>query len=68
MILEHIGLNQINGSLVVLDLSLIHILPGGRWRTLCDGRHAQGVPFGPVRTGQMELPATSVVILTAVRP
>lgn len=42
-------------------------LPGGGWRTLCDGRHAQATPFGPVRTGQMELPATSVVILAAVK-
>ncbi len=43
-------------------------LPGGEWRTLCDGRRAQAVPFGPVLTGSIGLPATSVVILAAVKP
>ena len=40
-------------------------LPGGRWRTLCDGTRAQARPFGPERTGHMELPPVSVVILAA---
>lgn len=40
-------------------------LPGGRWRMLCDGRHAGAEPAGPVYSGSLELRPVSVTILVA---
>ena len=40
-------------------------LPAGNWRTVCDGVTASPQPFGPVRSGQIELPPVSAVILAA---
>ncbi len=43
-------------------------LPTGFWQTLCDGTHAQPQPFGKTRSGTVNLPAKSVVILLRVGP
>ena len=39
--------------------------PAGNWRTVCDGVTASPQPFGPVRSGQIELPPVGAVILAA---
>ncbi len=40
-------------------------LPGGRWRMLCDGRHAGAEPADPAYSGSLELRPVSVTILVA---